>query len=99
MKKCGPRRMPAPGRKSQRICALRQLRVHGRELGDVDGDGAAAPLGLARAPDLEAGRVGELDQELRLPQRVLADPLDADLLDQVVARRRRVVRRERSACR
>ena len=41
---------------------------------------------------VEAGRVREVDQQLRLPERVLADALDADLLDEVVARRRRVVR-------
>ncbi len=74
--------------------ALAELLVHGGELRHVDGDGAAAALGAPRAPDLEAGLVGEVDQELRLPQRVRADPVDADLLDQVVARRRRVQRRD-----
>ena len=44
---------------------LGQLAVHGRELGHVDGDGAAAPLSAARAADLEAGGVGEVDQQLR----------------------------------
>ena len=74
--------------------ALRELLVHGRELVDVDGDGAAAALRVARARDPEAGRVGESDQQLGLAERVGADPLDADLLDQVVAGRGRVERRD-----
>ena len=47
---------------------LGELLVHGRELRHVDGDGAAAPLGASRAPHLEAGLVGEVDQQLRLAQ-------------------------------
>ena len=50
--------------------ALRELLVDGRELVDVDGDGAAAPLRVARARDPEAGRVGEGDQQVGLPERI-----------------------------
>ncbi len=84
--------MPASGPEVAEDLALAQLLVHRGELGHVDGDRAAAALGATRAAHLEAGLVGEVDQELRLAQRVLADPVDADLLDQVVAGRRRVQR-------
>ena len=50
----------------------------------------AGSRGLA---DLEAGGVEQVDQELRERERALADPVDADLLDHVVARGRRVERR------
>ena len=49
---------------------------------------------VARARDPEAGGVGEGDQEVGLPERVGADPLDADLLDQVVPGGRGVQRRD-----
>src|SRR4029077_4053748 len=73
--------------------ALAELLVHGLELRRADRDRANAARGVARAADLEAGLVTEIDQQLRLPDRVLADPFDADLLDQVVARSRCVERR------
>src|SRR6266540_5266918 len=69
---------------------LAELRVHGLELGCTDGDGAAAPGGVARAADLESASLEQFDQQLGLPDGVLADALDADLLDQVVTGRRRV---------
>src|SRR4051812_2940483 len=61
--------------------ALGELLVDGLESGRARGDRAAAAGGVARAADLEAGVVEELDQELRLADRVLADALDTDLLD------------------
>src|SRR5437870_6251242 len=64
---------------------LCELAVDGLELGCAHGHGPAAPGGLARTAHLESGRLEQVDQELRLSQRVGADPLDADLLDQVVA--------------
>ena len=73
--------------------AFGELLVDGRELVDVDGDGAAAPLRVAGARDAEAGRVGEGDQQVGLSERIGADPLDADLFDQVVAGGGRVERR------
>ena len=84
---------PGVGTEVAEDLALGQLAVDGREVGDVDGDGPAAPLGRARAPHLEPGRVREVDQELRLAQRVRPDAIDADLLDQVVARGAGEVRR------
>jgi len=45
-----------------------ELLVHGRKRRNVDGDGAAAPLGASRAPDLESGFVREVDEQLRLAQ-------------------------------
>ena len=84
--------MPASGRKSQRICrSVSSLWTAGNS-GTCTVTVPPRRPGAARAPDLEPGRVGEVDQQLRLPERVLADAVDADLLDQVVARRRRVVR-------
>ena len=44
--------------------------------------------------ELEPGLVDEVDEQRRLPHRVLADPLDADLGDDLVAGARRVVRRD-----
>ena len=73
--------------------ALLELRVDGRRLRHVDDDRAAAPRRVPRRVHLEAGGVGEVDEELRLAQRVLADALDADLLDEVVAGGSRHVRR------
>ncbi len=77
--------------------------MHGRELVDVDGDSAAAPLTVAWTRDPEACRVCEGNQKVRLPERVRADPLDSDLLDQVVAGgpgvERRDVRRARQETR
>src|SRR5712691_192721 len=58
---------------------LRQLLVHRLEVRHVHDHGAAAPLGLARRPDLESARFRELDQQLRLAHRVASDALHADL--------------------
>src|SRR6266550_4930153 len=65
--------------------ALSELGVAGGVVGGRDGDRAAAALGLPRRDDLEPGLVTEVDQELREPERALADPGQADLLDHVVA--------------
>src|SRR3954470_4782632 len=73
---------------------LGELLVDGFELGRPDGDGAAPALRVARAADVEARRVEEVDQQLCLLNRLRANPLDADLLDQVVSGRRRVQRRD-----
>ena len=63
-----------------------ELRVDGRRTrGRAATTDPPRRAGVARAHDLEPGCVGEVDQELRLAQRALADPLDADLLDEVVA--------------
>ena len=99
VKKCGPIRRPTSGRKSQMISRALELRVHGRGVGHADDDRPAAPLRLARADDLEPGLVEQAREQLRLPHGVGADPVDADLLDDVVARGRRVEARARSACR
>src|SRR5436189_4523366 len=58
---------------------LRQLLVRRLELRDVHRHRASAPLGLARRADLEPARLRAVDQMLRLPQRVGANPVDADL--------------------
>jgi len=47
---------------------LRELLVHGGELVDVNGDGAAAAGGVAWARDPEAGRLGEANQEIGLTE-------------------------------
>jgi hypothetical protein len=51
--------------------ALHQLAVHRRELGHPDRHRSAPSLRLSRASNLEAGGVGEVDQQLRLAQGVL----------------------------
>src|SRR5581483_5264579 len=53
--------------------SLHQLAVDGWELGHVHRHRATAAARVARAAHLEARRVGEVDQELRLPERVLPD--------------------------
>ena len=73
---------------------LRELLVDGREVVHVHRDRAAAALVRTRARDPEAGGFRQPDQQVGLAERVGADPLDADLLDQVVAGRRRVERRD-----
>ena len=83
--------MPASGRKSQRIPRASSSRMHGRELGNAEHDGPPRRPGSRGLCDLEACGVRKIDQELRLAERVLADPRDADLLDEVVPRRPRVV--------
>ena len=94
LKKCGPSADPACRIRAEVADdpALAELRVAGGMVGRRDGDRAAAPLGLARRDDLEAGVVAEVDQELGERERALADPRHADLLDHVVAGRRRVER-------
>ena len=47
---------------------------------------AAAPSRVTRATHLEGRLVGQVDEKLRLPQRVLAYPRDTHLFDEVVAR-------------
>jgi hypothetical protein len=42
---------------------------------------AAAPIGIARRVHGPAARIGQLDQTRRLPPRLRADRLDADLPD------------------
>src|SRR5207248_7185377 len=64
-----------------------ELAVDGFELGCADSDSAAAAGRIAGAPDFEAGGLEEIDQQVRLAERVRADPADADLLDQVVSSR------------
>src|SRR5581483_12244712 len=73
--------------------AVRELLVDTLEARSADGGDAAAARGVARARHVEAGVVQELRQERRLPERVRPDPLDPDLLDQVVTGRGRVERR------
>src|SRR4029079_14831854 len=68
--------------------ALTELLVHRLELRHAHRHRAAAARGVAWRGNLEARLVGQADQELRLTQRVLADPLHADLPDQDAARRR-----------
>src|SRR4051794_16085302 len=73
---------------------LRQLLVHRLELRHVHGHRPAAAFRLTWRADAEAARICTLDQELRLPQRVRANPFNADLLDQVIAGRARIERRD-----
>src|SRR5207248_822727 len=65
---------PAPG----------ELAVDLGEAGSLYDDGAAAPVRVAWAAWLETRLLEQLDQQRRLLDRPLADPLDADLLDHVV---------------
>ncbi len=92
LKKCGPSRKPTSGRWSQRIPLRRQLRVDPLEVGRSHDDRPSPAGRVARASDREAQLVEQLDQQRRLLDRARADPLDADLLDHVVARGRRVER-------
>jgi hypothetical protein len=62
-----------------------ELPMNGLEVRCAEDDRPAAAIRVARARQLEAGAVEELDQERGLCPRALADPLDADLFDQVVA--------------
>ena len=93
LKKCGPSRIAGVGPEVADDTALAELAVYGRIVRRADEHGAAAPVRLARARDLEAGALEQLDEERRQHERPLADPLDADLLDHVVARARGVERR------
>ena len=72
---------------------LAELAMHGGIVRRAHEHGAAAARGLARARDLEARRLEQLDEERREPERALADAIDPDLLDHVVAGARRVQRR------
>src|SRR5438105_8695285 len=72
--------------------ARRELRVHRLEVRYAEDDRPAAELRVARRGQLEARLVDELDEQRRLPHRVLADAVDSDLSDDLVARARRVVR-------
>ena len=54
---------PRAGAEVAEDLPLRELFVHGRELVDVDGDGAASSFRIARARDPEAGLLGEADQQ------------------------------------
>src|SRR5947199_3486852 len=47
-----------------------------RSLRRAYGDGAAAAGRVARTADFEAGIVEQVDEQLRLPDRVLADAID-----------------------
>ena len=85
--------MPASGRKSQRICRSVSSRWTAGKSGTWTVTVPPRRSGRAGAAHLEAGLVGEVDQQLRLAERVLTDAVDADLLDQVVARGRGVERR------
>src|SRR6201986_436872 len=70
--------------------ALAELAVARGVVRRRDGDGTSTPRGLAGRDDLEPRLVAEVDQELGERERALADLRDADLLDHVVARGRRV---------
>src|SRR5512132_4002256 len=63
-----------------------ELSVDRLGLWRADHDRAAAAIRVARAQHLEAGRLEQLDEQRRLLHRALTDPLDADLLDELVAR-------------
>ena len=74
--------------------ALLELRVHGGELGD--GERSTVPPRRAGSRGLRTSKPAASARSIRscgLAERALADPRDADLLDEVVARGRRVVRR------
>src|SRR5687768_13742222 len=67
--------------------SLAELFMHGLELGRVDDERPAPALRAARRQDLETGALEQASEELGLMQRVRADRVDADLFDEVVARR------------
>ncbi len=77
---------PGAGPEVAEDAPLLELRIDRRALGHREDHRAAAPVGLAPAVDLDPGRISQVDEQARLPERVLADPIDADLLDEVVAR-------------
>src|SRR6266550_9627874 len=83
---------PQPGVRTEvaEDLTLGKFLVHRLELGRAHRHGAAAAGRVARAADIEAGVIEQGDEQLRLARRVLADAVDADLFDQVVARGRRV---------
>src|SRR5581483_9578176 len=65
--------------------ALGELPVHALEAGHADRHARAPARRVPLRGDLEAGLVREPDQQVGEPQRPLADRVDADLLDHVVA--------------
>src|SRR5262245_17492875 len=65
--------------------ALGQLLVDGLELRCANRDRSASTGPIPGTANLEAGLVEQVDEQLCLAHRVLSDPVDADLLDQVVA--------------
>ena len=71
VKKCGPRRRPVSGRKSQIICRSASSLWTPSKPG-MRIDTSAAPLRLARARHLEAGALARCDQVLGLVERVRA---------------------------
>ena len=87
--------MPDPGTRTEvaEDRALLELCIDGCGLRHADDHRASPPNRIARRVHPEARCVGELDEQLGLAQRVLTNSLDADLLDQVVARRSREVSR------
>src|SRR5437879_3492042 len=60
---------------------LGELPVDGLELGRTHRHSPAAAGRVTGAADVEAGTVEQVDQELRLAQRVLTNTVDPDLLD------------------
>ena len=74
--------MPGAGAEVADDLALAELLVHGLEVGDMDGDGAAAALaGRAGCGRSKPASSASAIRSSVWAQRVLADPLDADLLD------------------
>ena len=79
--------------------ALPELSMNRGIVGRVHEDGAATPIRVARAADPKpAPSSRSISSCVSASERSRMRP-DADLLDHVVARRRRVERRRRSACR
>src|SRR5215510_4207463 len=72
--------------------ALLELTVDGRGFGGADDDGAAPAFRLSRRQHVEACRPEQLSEQRRLAQRLLSNPVDPDLADQLVTGRRRVER-------
>ena len=66
-----------------------------QRVGHVDGNRAGQPPRIARRRRVEAVLVDERQQARREALRLLADPIDADLVDDVEAGERRVVRGNR----
>src|SRR5436190_15523728 len=71
-----------------------ELALDRLELRRAHDERAAAALRLLRPDDVEAGALEHLGEERGLLHRTLPNTADSDLLDQVVARRRRVERRD-----
>src|SRR5207344_787351 len=73
---------PDPGTRTvvAEDAALLELRVDGPGFRHAEDHCTASPSRVARAQNLEPHSVRVLDEKLRLPERALADPVDADLL-------------------